>query len=194
MRDRFNLAFPSLLLVAVAVVQLVRAHTTGQTSWKGGGFGMFATSDSPQARFVRCTIAGADGKEFRVLLPGRLSQAVILAKIVPSESNVRDLARMALELEWVREDWSPAQFSGADDRDGDGSSAPLPGESAPAGPAGRSDPSFLTYRPLSKSEPRPPAELLLGVRMVRIEVWRMQLDAGKSQMKAVLLRGETVEE
>lgn len=44
---------PAAVLLLVAAVQMVRANRTNQSPWKGGGFGMFSSIDSPGERFVR---------------------------------------------------------------------------------------------------------------------------------------------
>lgn len=191
MRDRLNLAFPSLLLVLVAAVQIYRAHAYSQSSWKGGGFGMFATADSPQARFLRCVIVGEDGKEYRVRLPGRLQSAAVKARIVPTEENVRDLAEDALRLDWVREDYLAVEPLESPDDTGGGVAG---GEAQPGSGPGRIDPSSLTYRALGKSEPRPPKELMLRVKKVRVEVWRSRLDPASMKVEAVMLRSGAAEE
>lgn len=195
MRDRFNLAFPSLLLIGVALVQVVRAHTHGQSSWKGGGFGMFATSDSPGARFMRCVLVAKDGKEFRVFLPPRLAELGLLARVVPTAENVSELAEEALDLEWVREDYSSVQpLEQPGPAAGSGGGTALPGETPVDAAASRLDTSTLTYRALGRSEPKPPRELLLEVKAVRIEIWRTKLDPAGMKMEAVPVRTATAEE
>lgn len=191
MRDRLNLAFPSLLLVLVAGVQIFRAHAYAQSSWKGGGFGMFATADSPQARFLRCAIVGEDGKEYRVALPRRLQDATLKARIVPTEGNVRDLAEAALGLGWVREDYLAVEPLEKED---DGAGGAAGGETQAGTGPGRLDPSKLTYRALGRNEPLPPRELLLKVKKVRVEVWRTRLNPGSMKVEAVMLRSGTAEE
>lgn len=195
MRDRFNLAFPSLLLIGVALVQVVRAHTHGQSSWKGGGFGMFATSDSPGARFMRCIVVGKDGKEFRVVLPPRLGELGLLARVVPTAENVTEVAQEALALEWVREDYSSVQpLEQPAAGTGSGGGTALPGETPADATASRLDTSTLTYRALGRNEPKPPKELLLEVKAVRVEIWRTRLDPAGMKMEAVPVRSATAEE
>ncbi|HUP25817.1 MAG TPA: hypothetical protein VNB06_23110 [Thermoanaerobaculia bacterium] len=58
------------VLVGVAVLQIVIAFTTELTPWKGGGFGMFATSDTGGNRQVRAYEVFDDG-ERRLSLPRR---------------------------------------------------------------------------------------------------------------------------
>ncbi|KAF0244824.1 MAG: hypothetical protein FD180_2195 [Planctomycetota bacterium] len=191
MRDRINLAFASLLLFGVAVVQIVRVHTTGQSAWKGGGFGMFATSDSPDARILRCVLIGKDG-EHRVPLPKKFSKAIMLTRTVPSEHNVTELCRAALALEWVREDYvavEPLESQPSKDDSGGGA---MPGEATGRSSTSRIDQANLTYRALGGKEPHPPAELLLEVQKIRLEVWRIRLDSTGTRFELVHLRSVTL--
>lgn len=43
--------FAAVVLCVVAVVQNIKSHTKGLTTWKGGGFGLFASHD--QLRFYK---------------------------------------------------------------------------------------------------------------------------------------------
>ena len=51
---------PAVLCV-VAITQNIRAHTSGLTSWKGGGYGLFSTLD--QLRFHRIYLAGRNWRQ-----------------------------------------------------------------------------------------------------------------------------------
>ena len=79
------------LLVAAATLQIVRAHTVEQSSWSGGGFGMFATYENEDSRFIRVWAARGDGEEL-VALPGDLSRQALEARVVPTRGRLRDLA------------------------------------------------------------------------------------------------------
>ena len=50
------------LLGAVAAVHVTRVACCDQSPWRGGGFGMFATPDSPDMRFVRVYLLTTDGE------------------------------------------------------------------------------------------------------------------------------------
>jgi hypothetical protein len=52
-RQRWRTILPVALLVAVASVQVVLTRTAGLSPWKGGGFGMFSTTDDSGRRRVR---------------------------------------------------------------------------------------------------------------------------------------------
>ncbi|NUN49180.1 MAG: hypothetical protein HUU15_10170 [Candidatus Brocadiae bacterium] len=100
MKERLNLAFPSLLLIAVAVFQMVRAGTLQQSAWKGGGFGMFSTSDAPSARFLRCWVRTPEG-EVRVETPPDFQELARLARTVPTRENLERLGRSLETGVWI---------------------------------------------------------------------------------------------
>ena len=45
-----------LVLILIACLQIYLTQTQELSRWKGGGFGMFSTLDSPSARFLRISI------------------------------------------------------------------------------------------------------------------------------------------
>lgn len=69
---------PSLLVV-VALLQIYLAHARALSPWRGGGFGMFASTDSPGNRFLRCTV---DGRT--VAVPPHLRHEATRALAAPS--------------------------------------------------------------------------------------------------------------
>ena len=89
------LAIPALL-VAVAVLQLVRVHRYDQSSWSGIGFGMFATYESATTRFVRAYVDTPSGRRMVELPPG-LDDELRLARVVPTAAKLRPLAEAVLE-------------------------------------------------------------------------------------------------
>ena len=86
------------LLVLVACIQLALVRTHDLTAWKGGGFGMFSTLDSPVARTLRVVLLTTEG-EALVLFP---SVEVRRARLLnmPDTELLTDLAAQT-----VREDW-----------------------------------------------------------------------------------------
>ncbi|HVX57896.1 MAG TPA: hypothetical protein VHA37_09290, partial [Candidatus Saccharimonadales bacterium] len=59
---RLLIAIPIVALVLIAGLQFVLATRYGLSAWKGGGFGMFSTVDSPDARFLRIYLITAQGR------------------------------------------------------------------------------------------------------------------------------------
>jgi hypothetical protein len=88
------LVVPALLL-AVAGFQVVRVVTLDQSTWIGGGFGMFATYDYDDTRVVTGWYE-APGSRPAVTAP--ISTDLLLrARVVPSEANARRVAEAILE-------------------------------------------------------------------------------------------------
>jgi hypothetical protein len=83
------------LLLAVAAFQLVRVVTLDQSTWIGGGFGMFATYDYDDTRVVT---AWYEAPGSRPAVTSSISTDLLLrARVVPSEANVRAIAEAVLE-------------------------------------------------------------------------------------------------
>lgn len=60
---------PTVLLLAVAGVQVALVRTAHLTPWKGGGFGMFAAVDGGAVRSVRIVLEGPDRSEMLAVPP-----------------------------------------------------------------------------------------------------------------------------
>src|SRR5690554_3498707 len=87
------------LLVVVACIQLALVRTQDLTAWKGGGFGMFSTLDSPSARALRVVLLTTEG-EALVLFP---SVEVRMARLLnmPDTELLTDLAEQTAREEWL---------------------------------------------------------------------------------------------
>lgn len=87
---------PTILLCVIAARQFWLATTGTLSPWKGGGFGMFATNDSPGNRFVRMTGLTSEGERVRVSVgSARLGLRPDLMgrlRSYPSEHDLRSLA------------------------------------------------------------------------------------------------------
>ncbi len=96
---------PCSILIAVASVQLVLAHTQDLTAWHGGGFGMFSTLDVGDARHVHAFVL-RPGIEREVWSPPSLEDFERRVCALPSDSRLRALA---LELgDTPTPDYGPA--------------------------------------------------------------------------------------
>ena len=82
---------PSILLIAVAFVQIVLARTSGLTPWKGGGFGMFSTLDHGAYRGVDAVIDGPDRSE-ALAMPQSLEEIAARAAAWPTDQLLGRLA------------------------------------------------------------------------------------------------------
>jgi len=99
-----------LLLVIVALTQIVRAYTIDQSPWKGGGFGMFASVDSPGNRELRAYLVTSD---YEIEIPvhynfiideGGVIDDVSLARTVPTDANLQQIANQLSKFSWYLND------------------------------------------------------------------------------------------
>lgn len=74
---------PALLLLAVALTQIVLAKVADLSPWKGGGFGMFATTDGAAFRHVRLFV-DAPGRSEETNVTTSLEMAAVRALLFPS--------------------------------------------------------------------------------------------------------------
>jgi hypothetical protein len=93
------LAVPALLCV-VAAAQLYLVERSALSRWKGGGFGMFSTVDSPSARFLRVYLM-TDAGEVPVLVPGEVKKLAQKVRVMPSERRVEELTETLRNGAWV---------------------------------------------------------------------------------------------
>ena len=87
----FHRFAPSVLLVAIALVQIALVRTAAMTPWKGGGFGMFSTLDHGAYRGVDVVIDGPDRSE-GLDIPESLEEIATRAAACPSDRLLRRLA------------------------------------------------------------------------------------------------------
>lgn len=80
------------VLLAVAAVQGWRVVEHDQSTWSGAGYGMFATYDNEDTRFVTATLTVADGAQRREFVPGELARLAFEARVTPSAERVQHLA------------------------------------------------------------------------------------------------------
>jgi hypothetical protein len=83
---------PALLLVAVACLQIFAAKTGTLSPWLGGGFGMFATTDSPARRHLHA-VALRPGLRQELEIPRGLEREMRKALGHPTPDRLRALAR-----------------------------------------------------------------------------------------------------
>ena len=89
---------PVTLLVAVAGVQVMLATTAGLSAWKGGGFGMFSTTDDGGRRYVRIFVTAPERSEEISIAPS-LEDAARRAAVLPRDAQLSNLARRVVERE-----------------------------------------------------------------------------------------------
>jgi len=152
-----------ILLVLVAVIQNVVAHTTTLTPWKGGGFGMFSTVDDPDARWVRCYVV-TNGREVAVEAPPSVARDLGVISALPTHRRLETLAGDLSRYRWVNADF---------DRDPKGAPAACP-------PAG--EPPVI--RAWETGEREPKASEIAPVDAIRVELWRLRFDLPSRRVAA----------
>jgi hypothetical protein len=90
--------FPAVVLAVVAGIQVVLVRTADLSPWKGGGFGMFATTDGTAFRYVRLYVEGPDRSEELEVAPS-LEDAAARARLFPSVTLMTRLAEKVVARE-----------------------------------------------------------------------------------------------
>ena len=83
---------PAALLVAVAVHQIHLATTEALAPWKGGGFGMFSSTDRGHNRRLRVWVSGPERSE-EMAIPRDLTGLALDTLVFPSHGALERLAR-----------------------------------------------------------------------------------------------------
>ena len=91
-------AIPVAVLLAVGAAQVTLARTASLSPWKGGGFGMFSTTDDAGRRRVRVFVSAAERSEEIAISPS-LEDAAVRAAALPSSGQLARLARRVVERE-----------------------------------------------------------------------------------------------
>jgi hypothetical protein len=82
---------PVALLVGVASAQLILVRTASLSPWKGGGFGMFSTTDDAGSRYVR-VFATAPGRSEEIAISPSLEDGAARAAVLPTDPQFERLA------------------------------------------------------------------------------------------------------
>jgi hypothetical protein len=89
---KFLYFIPPLLLVLVALHQIYLARTAELSPWKGGGFGMFSTTELGVARTVRIFVSAPDRSE-ELEIPDSLAEGAQKVAALPSSRLVERFAK-----------------------------------------------------------------------------------------------------
>jgi hypothetical protein len=93
-------AVAPLVLVAVAGRHVQLRASSDLTAWKGGGFGMFSTVDSPGTRLVRVEVTSEWGR-LSVAMPADLKDLAGEVRAAPSPARMSALAQALAGELWV---------------------------------------------------------------------------------------------
>jgi hypothetical protein len=85
---------PTALLLGVAVSQMVLVKVADLSPWKGGGFGMFATTDGTAFRYVRLFVDAPERSE-ELTVTESLEFDAVRAQLFPSRRFLTRLGESA---------------------------------------------------------------------------------------------------
>ncbi|MDQ3802393.1 MAG: hypothetical protein M3416_00835 [Acidobacteriota bacterium] len=92
----------------VACVQLWTAATSELSPWKGGGFGMFSTVESPSSRIIRAYLI-TGGVKVPVQVPEQYRRLASQIRTKPSQPAVEELAAALAARQWATYNVLPTQ-------------------------------------------------------------------------------------
>lgn len=100
--------FAPLLLIVIACLQLGIALTTQLSPWKGGGFGMFSTIESPSSRIIRVYLV-ANGTKIPVQVPEQYRKLAAEIRTWPNQKRTDELAKALSGNTWATYEVLPTQ-------------------------------------------------------------------------------------
>lgn len=92
---------PGLLLSIVAIAQVRLTRAEHLTPWKGGGFGMFSTTDDGMGRPMGIRISTPEGDR-EIGVPEPLAQQASRASVLPSRRQLSGLSHDIAEVATAR--------------------------------------------------------------------------------------------
>jgi hypothetical protein len=173
-----------VLLTVVALIQMYEAREHDLSPWKGGGFGMFSTVDSPAVRFFRIFLISGT-QHVPVSIPDRLRSEARAVRTLPTPSRLNGLAEQIAAGTWVPYDTStameryrtllarPAVIPNGTDV---ATATVLPGTA---------DIGAKLLRMQDEQEPKPKQGLAFELKAARVELWKYHFDPQTSQLQAV---------
>jgi hypothetical protein len=166
---RFQLLAIPALLLGIAGNQMRLACSAGLTPWKGGGFGMFATTDGPPRRRIFCEAYDERGQQLLVDLEASPEWAPVCLRLkcFPSHSALESAARALLERTFVPIDAAPrytAERLRAENPGLEIATAEMP-------------PDFQVLRPSQAGDPPPEWGETRRLSRLRLGVYGMDFDA-----------------
>lgn len=141
-----------VLMLGVGLAHQLIAGPGRLSPWKGGGFGMFATIESPASRFVRARIVTREGR-FAISIPPKLSVDAERLRAWPTAQRTQRLAEELSRLRWVT----------------------LPPQGNEPGRE-----TILPYRGFPPEEAIPVGARVLSVQAVEVELWQYVFESDSS--------------
>ena len=168
---------PALVLAGIASVQMHSVATANLSRWKGSGFGMFSTVDSPATRVLRLRLL-AGGQEIPVLPPSDLKELAIEARVLPTEEHLRRLGDAL-----VRRVWVPVRVTRAQSHYQAMRAIPTPDAE---------DIKLPYYRALAEHEVDTAPADALTLQGVRVSVWAASFQGATRALALAELRNVTI--
>lgn len=166
-----------VLLAAVALVQSVQVQRLDLSPWKGGGFGMFSTVDTPKARFLRLYLV-IDRGEVPVPVPAELARPILEVQTLPTERRVDRLARQFAAATWAVPDLPRIDLERVAEV-----SQSLAEELGPLAP-GAGTPVIAPVPLLLYADEEVPAGFTrVDVRAVWVELWRYRFEPETTRLE-----------
>jgi len=95
---RIAYCLPAILLVIVAIHQIYLARAAFLSPWKGGGFGMFSSTELGAARTIRVFVSAPERSE-ELQIPDSLAEGAQKVAIFPSNSLLQHFAKQVVSRE-----------------------------------------------------------------------------------------------
>lgn len=178
---------PALLLI-IAVIQIYLATTMSLSPWKGGGFGMFSTVDSPDARFLRVYLI-RNQEEIPVLIPDSMSSLSLKVRTFPNLDGLRNIAEKVSQGTWIPYRILPAVEQYQSLSDGNQSDLINSPENSTETNIFLSQlyanfDALQFYRMVTEDEAELPLTERLDFQSVRVELWNYRFNVELSQLTA----------
>jgi hypothetical protein len=168
---------PALLSI-VALTQVGESSIGTLTHWKGGGFGMFSTSDSVDARFIKAYILSDKG-EVPVTIPDIFSSEEVQLQTWPRQMLLSNLASEMSKVSWlVAPTTRPGLLTEAN-------RSAFPALSIPA-----NRPKMVIAS--TKPDQYPAKYVRINVTGIRLEVWKTRMDANGTLLNSTFVMSATV--
>jgi hypothetical protein len=188
---------PVCCLVAVALVQIGLVLSKDLSRWKGGGFGMFSTTDTPFARFVRVRLV-VGGQAHAVLVPASARELGQRARVLPTQERLDALARRLGAGRWIRDETS---LLDPESRDLIRQKLSLVADDQLDHAIEEIDQICRqrvvkmtrtpTFRMLEAGDPLPPGAFEVRPEEIQVELWRYRFDRANQRLVARKMRSVT---
>lgn len=100
MKQKIRSNIAPIILCIVVGFQMYLSIFDNLTPWKGGGFGMFSTIDTPGTRNLRAFVF-INNKEYPVMFPRSFRGEVDKIRAFPKKENILDFSKKLFNKKWT---------------------------------------------------------------------------------------------